>query len=144
MVSFFRGDEKDNPITVNTAARNVDTPRYDKLNIRNRKTVEVGAKRGDIMTIHSTTAKTISRRYEEKGSPLIQCFSQTIIELFKSKKLHETTFLNIAEITKNKVCASYPGMQPVYENSLSKEFYLPAIGNFLVAFSNLSSFVLDL
>ena len=60
--------------------------------------------------------------------------------LFKSRKLHETTFPNIAGTTKNKVCVLYPGMQPVIENnSLSRTFYLPAIGNFLASFSNLSS-----
>ena len=128
--SFFRGYEEDNPITVDTTVR--DTPHYDsQLKIRNRKKVDVVAKREDIMQIHSTPVKTISRRYDEKGSPLIQCFSQTIIDLFKSKKLHETTFPNIAETTMYKVCDLYPGMQPVIEhNSLSRTFYLPAIGNF--------------
>ena len=137
---FFRGDEQDNPITVDTTV--MEPPRYDsQLKILNIEEVEeVAAKRGDIMKIYSTPEKTISRRYDEKGSPLIQCFSQTIIDLFESRKLHETTFPNIAETTMYKVCDLYPGMQPVIEhNSLSRTFYLPAIGNFLASFSNTSS-----
>ena len=107
---------------VDAAAKSVDPPSYDELKIKNRRRKEPLARKGDFMIIYSTSEDTLSRRYSKEGSPLIQCFAKTIIELFDDGKLQETDFLRVADITQKKVCHEFPGMQPVIENSLSKDF----------------------
>ena len=117
---------------VDAAAKLVDRPSYDELKIKNRKPKEPLARKGDFMMIYSTPEDTLSRRYSSEGSPLIQCFSKTIIELFERGTLQETDFLRVVDLSIKKVCHEFPGMQPVFENSLSKDFFLPLKGRLVV------------
>ena len=126
---IYRGEAKDDPLFLDAAAKLVDPPRYDDIKIRNRRRKEPLARKGDFMMVYSTSEDTISRRYSIEGSPLIQCFSKTIIELVEDGKLQETDFLRVVDITQKKVCHEFPGMQPVFENSLSKDFILPIKGS---------------
>ena len=123
---------------VDAAAKLVDRPSYDELKIKNRKPKEPLARKGDFMMIYSTPEDTLSRRYGSEGSPLIQCFSKTIIELFEDGKLRETDFLRVVDLTKKKVCHEFPGMQPVFEDSLSKDFFLPVKGSSCIHFRYIS------
>ena len=128
---IYRGDEKDDPLRIDAPAKVVDSACYDSSNlkIKNKKQMMPLAKKGDFMMVYSTSEDTLSRRYSNAGSPLIQCFSKTIIELFEGGKLQETDFLHVVDITQKKVCREFPGMQPVFENSLSKDFFLPIKGS---------------
>ena len=138
---IYRGDEEDDPLRVDPLAKVVDPLSYDnasKLKIKSKKPKEVLSRKGDIMMIYSTLEDTKSRRDKSEGSPLIQCFSKTIIELFEDGKLRETDFLRVVDLTKKKVCHEFPGMQPVFEDSLSKDFFLPVKGSCRVHFRYIS------
>ena len=126
---YCRGDVEARPILVGekTATDDDKKSRTGRLKIKLEKQIDTFSKKGDFMTVYSTPLDLSSYRYPEKGSPLIQVFSTTLVELAERGQLSQTDFRDIVNMAKKKMVKDYQ-LQMGYEDYLAKDFYLSSKG----------------